>query len=363
MPGRLSLRGRISRHRPKAVQALRMTLSGLGALALASALDLAQGFWAVITALIVSQSSVGGSLKAAWERFLGSVFGAVYGGAVALAIPHAGGWSRAIALIAAVAPLSVIAAFSAGFRIAPITAIIVLLTPTGAALGPVGFAADRVLEIGLGCAVGLLISILIVPARASQTVLETSARIARLLADQFEALAASDQDAQADLADLAMRVRKGLNQLEALLGEAARERLVHLTATRDPEALFRGLMRLRHDLVMLRRAAHESDAEERLAPAWARAARAAAAALTDIAEALPRRRAPRPSTDLAEAVAAYQAAIDDMRQRGLTRSLSTDAVGRIFGLAFALDQLRRDVEEFAAAARELFDGSSGLAPA
>ena len=89
-----------------------------------------------------------------------------------------------------------------------------LLTPTGAALGPVGFAADRVLEIGLGCAVGLLISILIVPARASQTVLETSARIARLLADQLEALAASDQDAQADLADLAVRVRKGLNQLE-----------------------------------------------------------------------------------------------------------------------------------------------------
>jgi uncharacterized membrane protein YccC len=31
-----------------------MTLSGLGAFALASALDLAQGFWAVITALIVS---------------------------------------------------------------------------------------------------------------------------------------------------------------------------------------------------------------------------------------------------------------------------------------------------------------------
>src|SRR3954453_20171138 len=78
-----------------------MTLSGLGAFALASALDLAQGFWAVITALIVSQSSVAGSPKAAWERFLGSVFGAVYGEAVALAIPHAGGWSRAIALVAA----------------------------------------------------------------------------------------------------------------------------------------------------------------------------------------------------------------------------------------------------------------------
>ena len=60
---------------------------------------------------------------------------------------------------------------SAGFRVAPITAIIVLLGTAGATLGPVGFAVDRVLEVGLGCAVGLLASVLIVrpepPARCS----------------------------------------------------------------------------------------------------------------------------------------------------------------------------------------------------
>src|SRR4051794_1651444 len=90
---------------------------------LAQALALPQGFWAVITALIVTQSNVGGSLKAALDRFIGSVFGAVYGSAVAFAIPHEHGFLRAATLVVAVAPLSFLATLSAGFRIAPITAI------------------------------------------------------------------------------------------------------------------------------------------------------------------------------------------------------------------------------------------------
>ncbi len=57
-----------------------MTVASLATFVLAEALGLPQGYWAVITALIVTQSSVGGSLKAAFDRFLGSVIGACYGG-------------------------------------------------------------------------------------------------------------------------------------------------------------------------------------------------------------------------------------------------------------------------------------------
>ena len=140
-------------------------------------MDCRKEFWAVITALIVTQSNVGGSLKAALDRFTGSLLGAVYGGAVAFMIPHADGLTRAVALVVAVAPLSFMAAYSAGFRIAPITAIIVLLSATGSTLGPLGFATDRILEVGLGCAIGLLVSVLVVPARASRSVLETAAEV------------------------------------------------------------------------------------------------------------------------------------------------------------------------------------------
>lgn len=349
----------ISRHRPKLVQALRMTTSALAAFALAAALGLPQGFWAVITALIVTQGSVGGSLKAALDRFVGSVFGAVYGGAVAFAIPHGSGLGRTAALAVAVAPLSVVAASSAGFRVAPITAIIVLLSTTGAALGPLGFAAARILEIGLGCAVAILVSVLVAPARASQAVLETAAQVAQLLAEQLDALAAplGGEQGQADLSALAVRTRRGLSKLETLAGEAARERRSRLAAdVPDPELLFRALLRLRHDLVMLRRAVREPGGDEalreHLARPWARAAAAGAAALREVGQGLRGGPTPAGSGALAEAVGAYRAAIDDVRRRNLTRSLPTDVAGRMFGTAFALEQFQRDLDDLAERARE-----------
>src|SRR5690349_8320408 len=238
-----------------------MTASSLATFAFAEALGLPQGFWAVITALIVTQSNVGGSLKAALDRFAGSLLGAVYGSAVAFAIPHTDGLTRAVALVVAVAPLSFMAAYSAGFRVAPITAIIVLLSVSGSTLGPLGFATDRVLEVGLGCAVGLLVSVLVVPARASRSVLETAAEVARLLAEQMEAMATPGDQAQANQRALAVRTRTTLNRLETLVGEAARERRSRLTDMPDPEPLLRTLMRLRHDVVMVRRAVGEQELE------------------------------------------------------------------------------------------------------
>src|SRR3954451_17952096 len=279
----------LSRNRSKLVQALRMTVSSLATFAFAEALGLPQGFWAVITALIVTQSNVGGSRKAALDRFVGSLLGAVYDSAVAFAIPHADGPTRAVALVVAVAPLSFMAAYSAGFRVAPITAIIVLLSVSGSTLGPLGFATDRVLEVGLGCAIGLLVSVLVVPARASRSVLETAAEVTRLLAEQLGAMAVPGEQTQASLGALAVRTRKSLNRLETLVGEAARERRSRLTDMPDPEPLLRTLMRLRRDVVMLRRAVGEPGHEilrEYSAQAWSHAAGTGVQILRKLAEAL-----------------------------------------------------------------------------
>ena len=350
---------RLPWHRPEAVQALRMTASSLTAFGLASAFGLAQGFWAVITALIVVQGNVGGSLKAAFDRFTGSVCGAVYGGAVAFAIPHGDGPSRAIALVVAVGPLSILAASSAGFRVAPITAIIVLLGTAGATMGPVGFALDRILEVGLGCAVGLLASVLVVPARASHSVLDAAARVARLLARQLEMLARADGHASPDLGTLAPGIRKGLSSLETLIGEAARERRSRLVRGPDPAPLLRTLLRLRHDVVMLRRAATgvwDEAVRDHLAQPWADAAQAAAMRLENVGDALAKQHNPGPPGVVAETAGAYKTALDRVRRQGLTRSLSVDEVGRLFGIAFALDQLRRDLDDLAERATELATG-------
>ncbi len=352
----------LTRQRPRLTQSLRMTAASLATFLLAESLGLPQAYWAVITALIVTQSSVGGSLKAALDRFLGSVLGACYGGAVAFALPHHGGASTVIALVVAVAPLTVAAAVSAGFRIAPITAIIVLLSTTGSTLGPLAFALDRILEIGLGCVIGLAVSLLVAPARAARAVTGQAASLARLLAGQLAALARLDAEETPDAKALPPAVRRSLARLETLAGEAARERRSRLSAAPDPDPLLRTLTRLRHDLVLLRRAIAESDEDVlrvHLAQAWGQAANAAASRLQDLADALAAGHRPTgDGADLAAAIAGYRDAIDGMRRRQVTRTLSTDGVGRIFWLAFTLEQLRRNLDDLAERAAD-FAGPAG----
>ncbi|WP_288588424.1 FUSC family protein [uncultured Methylobacterium sp.] len=352
----------LARQRPRLTQSLRMTAASLATFLLAESLGLPQAYWAVITALIVTQSSVGGSLKAALDRFLGSVLGACYGGAVAFALPHHGGASTLLALVVAVAPLTFAAAVSAGFRIAPITAIIVLLSTTGSTLGPLAFALDRILEIGLGCVIGLAVSLLVAPARAARAVTGQAAGLARLLASQLAALARLDAQETPEAKALPPAVRRSLARLETLAGEAARERRSRLSAAPDPDPLLRTLTRLRHDLVLLRRAIAEADEDVlrvHLAEAWGRAATAAASRLQNLADALAAGLRPTgDGADLAAAIAGYRDAIDGMRRRQVTRTLSTDGVGRIFWLAFTLEQLRRNLDDLAERAVD-FAGPAG----
>ncbi len=74
--------------------AVRVTVAAFAALAIALALDLMLPLWAVLTSLIVTQMSVGRSLKATRDYMFGTVGGAIYGGALAVLIPHSGEGAR-----------------------------------------------------------------------------------------------------------------------------------------------------------------------------------------------------------------------------------------------------------------------------
>src|SRR5215472_14055812 len=144
---------------------LRITAAGMIGYALAYALKLPQGYWTVFTAVLVVQGSVGGSLKAAVDRLIGTLSGAIYGAIIATVLPHTDVVTTGIALLASLGPLAVLAAMSPSFRVAPITAVILLLGTAGATEGPFVAATYRVVEVGLGGVVGLVISLLVVPAR------------------------------------------------------------------------------------------------------------------------------------------------------------------------------------------------------
>ena len=144
----------------------RMTVAGVLAYALAEMLALPQGYWAVFSSIIIMQASVGGSVKATIDRLIGTIGGAVAGAIVAYMVLRQNLLTLGIALVVALVPLTLLAALRPGYRVAPLTAVIVLLTPGAQQLGPLGSAFYRILEITLGSLVGLVVSLVIVPARA-----------------------------------------------------------------------------------------------------------------------------------------------------------------------------------------------------
>jgi uncharacterized membrane protein YccC len=124
------------------------------------------GLWAALTAVVVTQVSVGGSLKATIEYLTGTLGGAVYAGAIAALVPHANDVSLLAALAIAVAPLALLAAINPNFRVGPMTAVFVVVGSSVTHAGPVESALYRVLEVAIGGVTGLAVSLLVFPARA-----------------------------------------------------------------------------------------------------------------------------------------------------------------------------------------------------
>src|SRR6478609_9588688 len=110
--------------------AFRVTVAAAAAYALATALHLMLPLWSVLTSLIVTQMSVGRSLQATRDDMLGTVGGAIYGGAIAVLIPHSGEGGLLAVLVLAVTPLAFVAAINPSLTSATVTAVIVLLVPT-----------------------------------------------------------------------------------------------------------------------------------------------------------------------------------------------------------------------------------------
>src|SRR3954453_20734001 len=75
--------------RPQLRLCLRVTIAAVASYLLAQLLTVPlAGLWAVLTSVVVTQMSLGGSLKAAVEYAVGTLGGAVYAGAVGALIPH-----------------------------------------------------------------------------------------------------------------------------------------------------------------------------------------------------------------------------------------------------------------------------------
>src|SRR5712691_1108795 len=315
--------------------AVRVTVAAFGALAIALALNLMLPLWAVLTSLIVTQMSVGQSLKATRDYMFGTVGGAIYGGALAVLIPHSGEAGLLALLVLAVAPLAFIAAINPSLNAATVTAVIVLLIPTMSHVNPLDSAVDRVLEVTVGAVTGLLVSFFVLPSRAHNQIRISAARSLELIAAALSELLSGltrgrDNDALHQIQDGIGAALVGLNATGA---EAERERAAHLSSGPDTGPLLRTILRLRHDVVMIGRASVvplPADLQARLARLLSDVSTAIVGYLRSVAASL---RAGAASVDIQPvdvALQAYATEVASLRSEGLIRDLPGEAAERFF---------------------------------
>ena len=150
-------------------------------------------------------------------------------------------------------------------------------------------------------------------------------------------------------------IGQAVARTEAIAAEARHERISFLAAEPDQAPLLRTLLRLRHDLVMIGRAAAEPLPETfqaRLGPPLSRIAETAADHLRRSGEALLARRGPPPLDAVEAGFDGYAEGFAAIRREGLTVGLPIDAAERIFTLGFALEQMRADFRDLDRCVRE-----------
>jgi uncharacterized membrane protein YccC len=345
-----SLRGRVWEHRGQLRLALRATISAVLAFALGQVLHVPLPLWTVLTAVLLTQVTFGRSVKATIDYFAGTLCGAIYAGAVAVLLPHATAIALAGALAITVAPLALLAAINPVFSAATFTGVLVLLVPGLAHVGPVESAVYRVIEVAVGGLAAVAVSLFVAPARAHALAIEAAARMLELMARCLpELLSGLAQTCDAsEIRRLEDQIGEALLRVETIAAEARHERMSFSAGESDLGPLLRTLLRLRHDLVMIGRAAAgplPDTFQARFGPLLAQIGRTAADFLRQSGEALAVRRTSVPLDAVEAALDEYARAFVEARREGLTRGLPVDAVERFFTLSFALDQLRRNFRD------------------
>jgi hypothetical protein len=152
------------------------------------------------------------------------------------------------------------------------------------------------------------------------------------------------------------RIGEAFARFDKVAAEASHERITRLSAEPDQRPLLRTLLRLRHDIIIVGRAAMAPMPDTflpRLEPCLAGVSESVADYFRASAAALSGRQAP-PALDAVEAALdCYAAEFAALRREGFTRALADEAAERIFALGFALDQLRLHLRDLARCVAEL----------
>ena len=338
----------MKRHQAALFVALRITLAGLIAFWTGELLHLPQVYWAVLTVVVVMQPTLGGSYKLIVERVIGTIGGALWAVVVASALSPRDVVTTTIALIVALVPLALFAAIQPAYRVAPVTAIIVLLGSVQQHQFTPLYAFDRTAEISIGCGVALVLSFAF-GTSAQRHLMNAAEELFKALGAQASALSLMEEaNEESDYQVHLQRSRAAIARVESLAAEVRRERSSHLAKADDPEPLVSSLRFLRHDVVMLGRALtvplphdvrnYVAEPMQETLDAVAAYFRLAASRFASGSTAVP--------MDQTDATLRHCINTLERLARNDTVQISAEAERQIYRLTFALDELRADLANF-----------------
>lgn len=340
----------LSKFQHPAAFAARLTAAAVLALVLAKLMHVRLPLWVVLTAIVVTQTSVGRSLKVTLDYLAGTLFGVVWGGTIAILLAPSDDASLILALVLGLAPLAFATTWLVRYSAAPITAAIVILVPQIVHVTPIESALERLIEVSLGGLSGLIVSLVVLPSSAFGLVREQAGQVIESIATAAERLFNGLKRGLAteEARHLQSEIAPLLNQLSEVANEAERERLIRFGGDPSIGPLVRSTMRLRHDLVIIGRASNAPLPEtllEALEPAITTVSASITRHLFACASSL-RDRRPAPSLEeVAKSAMEYSERVDAARQRQLFRDLSASAVEHVFAIGFAVEQMRRDLQD------------------
>ena len=140
---------------PVLVHSVRTAVAAVASLLAARLFRLPQAYWAPITTLVITQSSLGAALAVSWQRFIGTLLGAIVGGFVASHFAPS-----VLVLGVCVFLLGLVCAVTrsdrSAYRFGGITLAIVMLVPRTESAWQIAF--HRFAEVSIGIVVALILA-------------------------------------------------------------------------------------------------------------------------------------------------------------------------------------------------------------
>jgi uncharacterized membrane protein YccC len=139
------------------VHSARTAVAAIISVLVARLFQLPETYWAAITTLVITQSSLGAALSVSWERFIGTALGAVVGaGAAAYLGPRVLVYGASIFLLGLLC--AVTRSDRSAYRFGGIALTIVFLVPRNSSAWQVAF--HRSSEVSIGIVVALILTLI-----------------------------------------------------------------------------------------------------------------------------------------------------------------------------------------------------------